>query len=89
MSKQIISKKPPSFIVDKRAKAQAIIRLCMKYSWGFQTAPESPASLGPLLLAEIQTHPLQENKLPLAINTLAITLMRDRSYDDHMRLELS
>lgn len=49
-------KKNPSFIVDKRAKTQAIIGLCMKYSWGFQTAPESPASLGPLLLAEIQTH---------------------------------
>lgn len=31
----------------------------------------------------------KKNKLPLAINTLAITLMRDRSCDDHMRLELS
>lgn len=55
MSKQIISKQKPNFIVDIKAKMQAVIWLCMKYSGGFQTA-ESPASLGPLLLAEIQTH---------------------------------
>lgn len=60
--------------------------------FGVSRQPKSPLALKSfywLRIKLIRLRSFQENKLPSAINRLAIMLMGDCSYGDHMRLKLS
>lgn len=60
--------------------------------FGVSRQPKSPLALKSfywLRIKLIRPRSFQENKLPSAINRLAIMLMGDCSYGDHMRLKLS
>lgn len=76
---------------SKKNTSSNLTAYCLNV-FGVSRQPQSPLALKSfswLRIKLIRPRSFQENKLPSAINRLAIMLMGDCSYGDHMRLKLS